>query len=636
MGRVFVGVTPGGRKVAVKLVRPEYADDEEFRRRFAREVEAARKVGGFHTAQVVDADPGADPPWMALAYIPGPSLAGAVADTGPLDPAGVRALGAALAEGLGAIHARGLVHRDLKPGNVILAADGPRIVDFGLAYDEAMAAITVPGTVMGTPAYMSPEQHGGLRVTPAADVFSLGAVLVFAATGHGPFDGESASEIRNQVLNAQPSLAGLSGGLRAVLGRCLAKRPADRPALAGLLASLAGQPAVVAGEGGGAGSRGAGWAGGNARTKPGDWQGPTVTVGPRVTFTPDDRPLEGIPAEAKVDEIAFSPDGRHLVAVTWRLQQGTRAEQGTSAEQGTRAEYSVIRWEVATGRWSTAWSRPAASLPGNLPGGQLAISPDGRFTAQCLGREVLVRDTAAGKTLRQRFSAPSGPPPASGAGTVPFRPAFSADGSRLAMATGTYVHVWDTVTLHRAVRPLRHPAPVREVRFSPDGRFIATVSHGVPRAAIRVWDVSGARPQDWEAGECDGADAPAPWFSPDGGLLAVIGELRGKAPGSRLALLWDVPARKALGAGQVIGEPRSFSPDGELLATIDRGSVRFWELASLPGPGVVMRESPAVLAGQAGRIEAAAFSPDWQLMGATATRVGKPPVIRLWRSRPAG
>src|SRR5580704_9295874 len=187
MGRVYVGITPGGRKVAVKLVRPEYADDDSFRERFAREIEAARRVGGFHTAQVVDADPYADVPWMALAYIQGPSLGEAVTTGGTFDQPSVLALGASLAEGLSAIHGCGLIHRDLKPGNVILADDGPRIVDFGLAYDEAATTLTIPGTVMGTPAFMSPEQHGGLRVTPATDVFCLGEVLVFAATGHGPF-----------------------------------------------------------------------------------------------------------------------------------------------------------------------------------------------------------------------------------------------------------------------------------------------------------------------------------------------------------------------------------------------------------------------------------------------------------------
>src|SRR5579859_7892736 len=165
MGQVYLGTSPSGRKVAVKLIKPEYARTPHFRERFAREVSAARRVGGFHTAAVVDADPGADPPWMATAYIPGPSLADAIAMRGPLDRAAVRALGAALAEGLAAIHACGITHRDLKPSNVILADDGPRIIDFGIAKGADATAITAPDALIGTLRYMSPEQLDGLDTT---------------------------------------------------------------------------------------------------------------------------------------------------------------------------------------------------------------------------------------------------------------------------------------------------------------------------------------------------------------------------------------------------------------------------------------------------------------------------------------
>lgn len=189
MGRVFLGESRGGRKVAIKVVHPHYAGDPEFRRRFAREVAAPRQVGGFHTAAVVGADPDADPPWMATAYIPGPSLAEAIAQGGPLDEAGVRLLGAALAEGLAAIHDCGLIRRDLKPGNVILADDGPRIIDFGIARSAGATALTGSGAVIGTFRYMSPGQLQGQELTPQSDVFALGAVLAFAATGHDPFAG---------------------------------------------------------------------------------------------------------------------------------------------------------------------------------------------------------------------------------------------------------------------------------------------------------------------------------------------------------------------------------------------------------------------------------------------------------------
>ena len=183
MGQVYLGVSPSGRRVAVKLIHPVHAGTEHFRERFAREIEAARRVGGFHTAPVVDADPHAETPWMVTAYIDGPSLEEAVARHGPLPPGQVRALGAGLAEGLTAIHAHGLVHRDLKPGNVIMAGDGPRIIDFGIARAIGASTLTTAGSVVGTVAYMSPEQVRGDPVLPASDVFSLGSVLAFAATG---------------------------------------------------------------------------------------------------------------------------------------------------------------------------------------------------------------------------------------------------------------------------------------------------------------------------------------------------------------------------------------------------------------------------------------------------------------------
>lgn len=239
MGQVFLAETPGGRKVAVKLIHPQHAQDAQFRERFAREIEAARRVGGFHTAGVVDADPQADPPWMVTAYINGPSLQDAVEAGGPLAPARVRALGAALAEGLAAIHTCGLVHRDLKPGNVILAEDGPRIIDFGIARATDQVRLTAVGAVMGTLAYMSPEQLDGKEASSASDVFSLGGVLAFAATSRPAFGSDLAPAVINRILSLPPDLAGLADReLRQLIADCLAKSPGDRPALRAILAAL--------------------------------------------------------------------------------------------------------------------------------------------------------------------------------------------------------------------------------------------------------------------------------------------------------------------------------------------------------------------------------------------------------------
>lgn len=240
MGRVYLGATPGGRRVAIKVVRPDYADDPEFRRRFAREVAAARAVGGLHTAAVVAADPDASRPWMASAYIAGPSLADAVAERGPLDEAGVRALAAALAEGLAAIHSLGLTHRDLKPSNVILADDGARIIDFGIARAAGGSALTAAGLVLtGVQGFMSPEQLSGGQVGPSSDMFSLGATLVYAATGQVPFgDGEPLS-LMFRLVNEAPHLDRVPDDLRPIIERALAKNPAERPTARELLARLA-------------------------------------------------------------------------------------------------------------------------------------------------------------------------------------------------------------------------------------------------------------------------------------------------------------------------------------------------------------------------------------------------------------
>ncbi|WP_378788773.1 serine/threonine-protein kinase [Nonomuraea fastidiosa] len=237
MGHVYLGRSRGGRAVAVKVVHRELAGDSEFRRRFAAEVAAARQVGGFYTAQVVDADTSADPPWLATAYIPGPSLAEAVGTHGPLPPPAVRLLGAGLAEGLSAIHAYGLVHRDLTHRNVILADDGPRVIDFGIA--KALDTVHLSTSVIGTPGFMSPEQATGGRAGPESDVFSLGCVLAYAARGTGPFGGGRPDLVVYRVVHQEPDLAGVPDDLVPLLRSCLAKNPAERPALDDVLDHLA-------------------------------------------------------------------------------------------------------------------------------------------------------------------------------------------------------------------------------------------------------------------------------------------------------------------------------------------------------------------------------------------------------------
>ncbi|MBB4967134.1 serine/threonine-protein kinase [Saccharothrix violaceirubra] len=243
MGSVFLARSRGGRPVAVKVARPELADNSEFRERFRREVEMARSVGGFWTATVVDADPDAERPWMATEYVPGPTLQQAVQEHGPLPERAVRRLAGGLAEALVAIHGAGLVHRDLKPSNVLLAADGPRVIDFGIARALEHSALTEAGIVFGTPGYLSPEQVVGAEITSRSDVFALGSILVYAATGAGPFGEGATSALVYRVVHQDPDLARIPPGLAPLIKPCLARDPADRLTPSRLL-ELVGPPSA--------------------------------------------------------------------------------------------------------------------------------------------------------------------------------------------------------------------------------------------------------------------------------------------------------------------------------------------------------------------------------------------------------
>ncbi|WP_405536552.1 PQQ-binding-like beta-propeller repeat protein [Streptomyces sp. NBC_00075] len=232
MGIVYLGSSASGRQVAVKVVHAQYAQDEEFRTRFRQEVAAARRVSGAFTASVVDADPDAEVPWMATLYVPGRTLADIVSKEGPLAGRELRTLALGLVEALRDIHRAGVVHRDLKPSNVLMAEDGPRVIDFGISRAVDSQALTVTGRLIGTPPFMSPEQFAAPRdVTAASDVFSLGSLLVYAATGNRPFDGESPYMTGYQVMHEAPALDGVHEPLRSIAERCLDKDPGARPEL---------------------------------------------------------------------------------------------------------------------------------------------------------------------------------------------------------------------------------------------------------------------------------------------------------------------------------------------------------------------------------------------------------------------
>jgi hypothetical protein len=290
MGQVYLGESPGGRLVAVKVIRAELAGDPEFRARFAREVATARTVSGIYTVPVVDADVDGPQPWLVTAYVDGPSLADRVRDLGPLTPAEVLTLAAGLAEGLEVIHAVGVVHRDLKPSNVLLAQDGPRIIDFGISRATELPGVTRTGWVTGSPGYMSPEQAEGGVVGSASDVFSLGSVLAFAATGREPFGSGSLPSVLYRVVHSQPDSDGIAEPLRSLVARCLAKDPAWRPSAGEVVAELgAARPGAALGV-----------PGGPARAGQAAWNG-------RLPGAPPARPA--VPYQQTVTSVRTDPGG---------------------------------------------------------------------------------------------------------------------------------------------------------------------------------------------------------------------------------------------------------------------------------------------------------------------------------------
>ncbi|MFF1841507.1 protein kinase [Streptomyces sp. NBC_01724] len=229
MGVVYLGSDRRGQRVALKVIRPDLAEDQEFRSRFAREVSAARRIRGGCTARLVAADLEADRPWFATQYVPGPSLHDKVAEEGPLSAAEVASIGAALSEGLVAVHEAGVVHRDLKPSNILLSPKGPRIIDFGIAWATGASTLTHVGTAVGSPGFLAPEQVRGAAVTPATDVFSLGATLAYAATADSPFGHGSSEVMLYRVVHEEPQLYDVHDALAPLVSACLAKDPEERP-----------------------------------------------------------------------------------------------------------------------------------------------------------------------------------------------------------------------------------------------------------------------------------------------------------------------------------------------------------------------------------------------------------------------
>ncbi|GGR09467.1 WD40 repeat domain-containing serine/threonine protein kinase [Streptomyces netropsis] len=591
MGQVYLGTSPGGRKVAVKLIRAELAATPQFRTRFAREVDAARQVGGFHTAQVVDADPDAAAPWLVTAFIPGPTLRQVVAEDGPLEPDAVLRLGAGLAEGLAAIHRCGLVHRDLKPGNVIIADDGPRIIDFGIARAVDASSLTATGAIVGTYSYMSPEQIRADRAGPASDVFALGSVLAFAATGRSPFDAPTLLAVVQRILDDPPALGGLDGELRRLLVSCLAKDPAERPSVAGLPAWFAS-------------ARGGGAAVHPPRpeqtvvlapTRPGTVSEPGAgarmgAVSDAQPTAVEDRatgPAAPQPGAGRVSRRALIVGGLAVAAATAvGVPLLLRSQDGTPSSPSDASPQSASSKDV--------------TLKGPVSVYALAFGPDGRTLVAAGGEGTIWRwDLSTERSTTTRI------------GVAEFiQPnAFSRDVKLLVRAEKNKVLLWDVITgrtvgTFTGITSYRlQDGFVSSMSLSPDGRTLAAST----AKGLYVWDVGSGRTLDIHE-DCKSGPAV---FSPDGKLLVSGYPLQVR----------QMPDGRMLYTLDEIINPREavFSPDGQILAVVQQSNtVRLWNTSS--------RQDVVALKGHRNQVHALAFHPGGRTL-ATADQSGS---VRLW------
>ncbi len=368
MGVVYLGSDRKGQRVALKVIRPDLAEDQEFRSRFAREVSAARRIRGGCTARLVAADLEAERPWFATQYVPGPSLHDKVAEEGPLTAAEVASVGAALSEGLVAVHEAGVVHRDLKPSNILLSPKGPRIIDFGIAWATGASTLTHVGTAVGSPGFLAPEQVRGAAVTPATDVFALGATLSYAATGDSPFGQGSSEVMLYRVVHEEAHLRGVPDALAPLVRACLAKDPEERPSTLQLslrLKEIAARETQHPGSTRGAGQRevierptgrlAEQYAEQATQQRP-------VTPAPRGRRRP-----EAAPAQAQ-------PRGERPVPA----RDGRPRSAGTGGGRGARRPGPGTQGGGPETRPSGAERSPVAGRPSRAPGGQQRRTGSGR------------------------------------------------------------------------------------------------------------------------------------------------------------------------------------------------------------------------------------------------------------------
>ncbi|MFJ9504346.1 WD40 repeat domain-containing serine/threonine protein kinase [Streptomyces anulatus] len=633
MGRVYLGRTPAGSAVAVKVVHRAYAADPEFRKRFALEVAAARRVQGLYTVPVVAADLDAGEPWLATAYAPGPSLQQAVGERGPLPADEVLVLTARIAEALETIHAAGVIHRDLKPSNIVLTADGPKVIDFGIARAVDVTAVTATGMRAGTPAYMAPEYIRGQQVTEAGDVFALGLVAHFAATGRLAFGGGSDHGVAYRIIEAAPDLDGCPESVRRVVARCLEKAPARRPTPAEVVRLCGG--AETGGTGGGRTPTVVSAppvTGPDAPTATAPARTPAPDAGPVTPSTPPYVALLGVVgviALAAVLVAVLLPSSKKppkskqpypVVAATAIFAKGTSgiAFSRDGRTLATGGEQGKVRlWDVATRKVRTTliekdWAgKPLRVL-------NVVFSADGKTLATKTHSHVVGVWDVAGRREIRRIEEHA------------YSIALSPDGKRITLGSSVGAGLWDVNS--RSEDPRAHftqEVRVTDVAFSPDGKTLASVGDASDNRSspnnepAKLWDLTRIDPEPYGQGDPrrnlaleDVTYAVA--FSPDGKTLATGG------PGSDVRL-WDVATgrlKATLANRRIEARDLAFSPDGRSLAVTADGGVLLWNLADRR-PSAILADDDTGYGDD--EIRELAFSPDGRLLaGSTLGGVDEP------------
>lgn len=667
MGQVFVGIAPDGTRSAVKVIHPERSHDPEFRQRFRREIAAALAVRSSHTARVLGADPDAPLPWLATELVPGPSLADAVAASGPLPEPVAWQVAAGIVAALRTIHDVGLVHRDLKPSNILLAADGPRVIDFGIAHALEQTTLTATGAFIGTPGYVSPEQAVGTSIGPASDIFSLGCVICYMVTGAAPFGHGTADVILYRVAHEEPCLDGLDGDLRVLVQRCLAKDPASRPTVAEVAAACLRDVPPESAPGGEI-SPGAGFPhaifpdtitvswpravsslisvresqfrqyADTERARPRDRPVPPPR-GPRVR-PPFPGPPPGRPRPSPRRVRSGLSVGVGLIAAAAVLGGGIPLGMRLWAEHfgwppkavavlhvGKGDSVTAVQFAgqsslsaASYGGTATTWNLTTKTVSGTPletagRGSDKAIDPAGHLlaTTGTQGTSVTVLNTAR-RTQVAQFGFPVGDATIEPGGTSC---AFSPDGHMLACDLNLYnlvpgqehaIFAWDLRTRRQIDNLLvpQGPGDIHDLAFSPDGKLLAFYDGTkVVLLNLATHQVRRLPSADFSnLGTASLGDNDALAFSPDGTLIAG---------GDATVTVWRVATGAkiasfsnppGIGIGAAIV---AISPDEKVIAFSNGGAVHFWNIAS-------HRQIAYWSFGKFTSTLSIAFSPTWSLV----------------------